>query len=88
MRSRSSCNTVPSNRSAEICCGLQLTVSGGSCAGAPPPSPPSMGVAPASIRMKVVLPMPFCPSITTISPAEIEPACTRSSNDPSRLTIA
>ena len=71
----SSWRTVPGNL-GEIFCGLYDMFSSGishvsPCEGS--------GLSrPASIRMKVVLPMPFSPSSTMISESEKEPASTSS----------
>ena len=49
-------------------------------------APPSSGSSlPASMRMNVVLPVPFSPSMTTISLSVNEPASMFSSKSPARV---
>mmetsp|Transcript_44486 Transcript_44486/g.144411 ORF Transcript_44486/g.144411 Transcript_44486/m.144411 type:complete len:208 (-) Transcript_44486:1200-1823(-) len=79
----SSSRTVPSKDGA-IFCGLYETFSLGTCDAASP----SGARCPANILMKVVLPVPFSPSMTRISEPEKEPASTCSVNVPSVFVIA
>mmetsp|Transcript_4730 Transcript_4730/g.14616 ORF Transcript_4730/g.14616 Transcript_4730/m.14616 type:complete len:194 (-) Transcript_4730:945-1526(-) len=77
----SSARTDPSNF-GEIFCGLYDTLSSGTRV------PSSASSIPASIRMKVVLPVPFWPRSTRISESENLPGLISSLNAPIVLVIA